>query len=183
MITDTVREPRILLVPGLPDAYREAITPIFHDRIEGLMCMWSAKLSKSMYSLYIQGLGVNSHRVKGARLNGDYRLQLNLKTGTIEEEIYYFGYACHIPERFKPLDGLARHMGTSIFYGVDGVINTLLINLEASTPLAEIQRVTTLANMGVAPANASFVRLGFDGDSLVSAMYLHKGGSRVTATR
>lgn len=180
-ISTTPEGVRTFQVEGLPTKFRTKLDPVFGERIKNLCCLTSARLNFTTYSLYIQGLCSKSLKIKGAGLAGCYRLELNIEANTIGHEIYYYGYACDIPLMYRPVGGAPSDSGTSIFYSGGTIVNTLLIDLSGSIPVDEISRISTLTGIGGIPEHAGFIRIRFQGDTLIDAAYHHIGGARVTA--
>lgn len=169
------------LKEGLPQRIRDAIDPVFIDRIRNLSCLCSSRMGINIYAIYINGVCDRSTKVAGATLGSNYRLQLDTENNTIGTEVYYYGYGCDIPAAYRPNGGSFRDAGTSIFYDGDSVTNTLLIDLSGSIPSAEVDRIIALTSIGVTPEHADFIRVRFQGDTFIDAAYHHIGGARVTA--
>jgi hypothetical protein len=169
------------LKEGLPQRIRDAIDPVFIDRIRNLSCLCSSRMGINIYSIYINGVCDRSVKVAGATLISNYRLQLDTENNTIGTEVYYYGYGCDIPAAYRPVGAVKRDIGTSIFYDQSSVTNNIFINLGGSIPVDEINRVIALTNIGSIPEHASGIRMCFQEGVIVYAAYHHIGGARVTA--
>jgi len=155
---------------GLSDEWLAAITPAFSDVLTGAYCLYSTKLSETVYEVTIQGVHAKSLPVSGAKLTAFFKLILDTAAGTSTVEVYYWGIACDIPEEHIPVGAPPSALGSSILHSSPETLS-LYLALDGGIPDAELNRVLSLWGLEEVPNEAHIAKADFIDGVFVGATY------------